>query len=328
MKRLILTFIGLISITFVYAQWTNSGSFTYLTNSSYKVGINTTSPVAKFEVVGPGTSLVDIINVKNNASGNIQIYSGSSTSSHLGSFLINRSRGTVTSPSAVSANDFVGAFGGSAYINSAYRNIASIQMNVGSNPGTTSYPGTIVFSTIASNGTALAERMRISELGYVGIGNNNPQNALEVNGTVKATSFLLGTAPLVSSQWATSGSNINFTAGIVSIATTTAPSGYKLAVGGKIISEEVVVKYQANWPDYVFETDYKLPSLSELELFIKANKHLPEVPTASEVAVNGLSLGQMNATLLKKIEELTLYVIELKKENDVQQKLIDELRKE
>lgn len=98
--------------------------------------------------------------------------------------------------------------------------------------------------------------------------------------------------------------------------------GYKLAVLGKAVAEEIVVKLQANWPDYVFEDQYRLSLLSELEEFIKANKHLPDVPTADEVKENGLSLGEMNAMLLKKVEELTLYVIELKTKIDEQNQVI------
>lgn len=93
--------------------------------------------------------------------------------------------------------------------------------------------------------------------------------------------------------------------------------GYKLAVAGKAIAEEVVVKLQGSWPDYVFGDNYNLPSLSELEQYIRINKHLPGVPTAQAVKGDGLSVGEMNAILLKKVEELTLYVIELKKEIEV-----------
>jgi hypothetical protein len=64
------------------------------------------------------------------------------------------------------------------------------------------------------------------------------------------------------------------------------------------------------WSDYVFNDDYKLRSLSSLESFIKQNKHLPEVPSAKEVEEKGISVGDNQALLLKKIEELTLYVIE------------------
>lgn len=104
---------------------------------------------------------------------------------------------------------------------------------------------------------------------------------------------------------------------------TTDPKGFKLAVAGKAVAEEIVVQLQGNWPDYVFEERYKLVSLPELEQFIRTNKHLPDVPSQQQVMENGVSLGQMNAILLKKIEELTLYVIELQKQNEEQQKQID-----
>ncbi|MBL0740740.1 hypothetical protein [Chryseolinea lacunae] len=92
--------------------------------------------------------------------------------------------------------------------------------------------------------------------------------------------------------------------------------GYKLAVAGKAVAEEVVVKLQGSWPDYVFEGDYKIPTLLELNAFIQQHKHLPGVPSQSDIAQVGINLGNMDAVLLKKIEELTLYVIELK--NDVE----------
>lgn len=95
---------------------------------------------------------------------------------------------------------------------------------------------------------------------------------------------------------------------------TTDTHGYKLAVAGKAVAEEINVKLQANWPDYVFDGHYKLPVLSDLDEFIRANKHLPDVPTAEDVKQNGLSLGEMNAILLKKVEELTMYVIAQQKE--------------
>lgn len=94
---------------------------------------------------------------------------------------------------------------------------------------------------------------------------------------------------------------------------TTNTHGYKLAVAGNVVAEEVVVKLQTNWPDYVFEDGYKLPSLIELAKYLKQYKHLPEVPTASEVYENGVRLGEMNVILLKKVEELTLHIIEMDK---------------
>ena len=94
------------------------------------------------------------------------------------------------------------------------------------------------------------------------------------------------------------------------------PSNYKLAVGGDIIAERVVVKLQTAWPDFVFKKSYGLRPLSEVESFINQNNHLPEVPSAEEVADKGIDVGAMNAKLLQKVEELTLYLIEMKKENE------------
>ncbi len=90
----------------------------------------------------------------------------------------------------------------------------------------------------------------------------------------------------------------------------------RLTVKGLIHAEEVKVSLQVPGPDYVFEKNYKLLSLSETETYIQQNKHLPEVPSAKEMETNGISLSEMNMLLLKKVEELTLYLIEMKKENE------------
>lgn len=99
-----------------------------------------------------------------------------------------------------------------------------------------------------------------------------------------------------------------------------------LAVKGKIHAEEVKVDLSVPAPDYVFDSNYKLPSLEEIKSYIDANNHLPEIPSAKELEANGITLGEMNMLLLKKIEELTLHVIELKKENDAQNIRINELQ--
>ena len=115
-----------------------------------------------------------------------------------------------------------------------------------------------------------------------------------------------------------------FNGGNVGIGTTD-PGSYKLAVKGKVGCGELVVTDVSKWADFVFDSNYDLMSLSELDAFIKENKHLPEIPTTKEVSENGVSVGEMNAKLLQKIEELTLYVIELKNENIKQNKIIEEL---
>jgi len=96
---------------------------------------------------------------------------------------------------------------------------------------------------------------------------------------------------------------------------TTDPKGYKLAVNGNIRAKEIKVEI-SNWPDYVFAKDYTLPSLAETEKHIKEKGHLTGMPSAKEAETNGIDLGEMNAKLLKKIEELTLHLIYKEKEID------------
>jgi hypothetical protein len=84
-----------------------------------------------------------------------------------------------------------------------------------------------------------------------------------------------------------------------------------LRVKGKLAVQEVCVSPAADWCDYVFEKDYKLMPLTELGKYVKANKHLPEIPTTAEVEKNGVNIGDMNVLLLKKMEEMTLYVLQL-----------------
>lgn len=86
--------------------------------------------------------------------------------------------------------------------------------------------------------------------------------------------------------------------------------GYKFAVAGDMIAESIRVKLQNSWPDYVFSEKYKLPSLSDTHKFILKNGHLPEIPSAAQVSAEGFDLAEMNIKLLKKIEELTLHLIE------------------
>ncbi len=126
----------------------------------------------------------------------------------------------------------------------------------------------------------------------------------------------LNTNLQTSDGWQTGGDNIYINDANVGIGTSNT-FGYKLAVNGVIGAKEVNIEVESPWPDYVFDTDYSLLSINELEQYITKNNHLPEMPTAEEVDKSGISVGEMNTLLLKKMEELTLYLIELKKENQL-----------
>ncbi|WP_461630290.1 hypothetical protein [Labilibaculum euxinus] len=111
------------------------------------------------------------------------------------------------------------------------------------------------------------------------------------------------------------GGNVMF-CGNVGIGKNNPDSGIKLDVAGTIRATEL--KIEAQTADFVFEDNYQLRSLVEIEQFVQTNKHLPDIPSAKEMKEDGVGLAEMNKLLLQKIEELTLYVIQLKNENESQ----------
>ena len=116
----------------------------------------------------------------------------------------------------------------------------------------------------------------------------------------------------------------NLTNGSLGIGTNNT-QGYQLAVNGSAIFTAARIRAYANWPDFVFRKDYQLPSLDSVEQYIQRNHHLPELPSADSVQAAGIDLGVTDAALLRKIEELTLYVIEQKKLLEAQQAMITRL---
>ena len=100
----------------------------------------------------------------------------------------------------------------------------------------------------------------------------------------------------------------------------------KLSVSGGILTSEVLVKEVSEWYDYVFDDEYQLKSIDYLESYIKENRHLPDMPSEKDVLNQGYALVEMDGLLLKKIEELTLYTIELHKQINNQQNIIESLQ--
>lgn len=192
--------------------------------------------------------------------------------------------------------------------------------------------------------TNTAERLRVDQIGNVGIGTTSPMGKLHVsagNIVVDTVNWYCSrnssglVAPIMginkntvyvgdlfgnlnnSLVFRANGSNqmVLSSAGNVSIGTND-PMGYKLAVNGTAIATSMTVKLNANWPDYVFKSSYQLSPLKDIEGYINRNHHLPEIPSAEEISEKGQNLGEMNQLLLKKVEELTLYLIEFKKDNE------------
>ena len=110
--------------------------------------------------------------------------------------------------------------------------------------------------------------------------------------------------------------------GNMSIGTEAVAAGYRLNVRGRIMGEEIRIQALANWPDYVFDPGYKLRPLKEVADHIQTYNHLPGIPAADEVANQGFDMGEMQAKLLEKIEELTLYLLEANNRIDQLEKTI------
>jgi len=178
------------------------------------------------------------------------------------------------------------------YNGSSYGRLLNLGGGVNFYDGNADFGGAIYptdTTLVLASGTNSNEHLLLqpaSNHGNIGLGTYSPKSKLHVNGSVA-----IGPTDMVPA------------------------TGYKLSVAGKVICEEARVQIRNDWPDYVFEPTYKLTPLHELETILKKQKHLPNVPSAKEVKAEGFDLGSMNAKLLEKIEELTLYLIELKKEN-------------
>jgi hypothetical protein len=138
------------------------------------------------------------------------------------------------------------------------------------------------------------------------------------------------TPPASMRNWNLTGNNLlNSNTGYVAIGglptNTPSDTAIKLSVKGTIFAKKLTVT-QSLWPDYVFTPDYKLLTLQQLETFIQKNKHLPGITAAKQVEKNGLNVGDNQAALLQKIEELTLYIIDMNKKLEQQQKQIQALQ--
>lgn len=203
------------------------------------------------------------------------------------------------------------------------------------NNAANTYPGQIGYASnhIMNFRTNGQERMTIDQYGNVnigaptligtrlnvdgGLGKFNAGIAVyDYTGGANNTAVYAAAGGATNTNWAGYFYQGNvYVADDVRIGTTSGATGYKVSVAGKVMCEELKVQLQANWPDYVFAREYELKPLHEVENEIRRTGHLPGVPSAGEIQSNGLEVGEMQRIMMEKIEELTLYMIDLQKEN-------------
>jgi hypothetical protein len=242
---------------------------------------------------------------------------------------------------------------GNATASSGVQNFVSIQPSI-SQTGTAGYRALLISPWLGVGGSGTANylidagtssaahgsgtytsKFVVTSAGNVGINTATPADNLDITGydpIFRITDVTSGNSSFFQQLNNTYGGclrindgttySTRFIGGNVGIGTTDdaswqlATSIYRLAVGGGgIVSTSVTVKLVANWPDYVFNKDYELPSLTTVKTFIDQNHHLPDMPSEQQIAKDGINLGEMNKLLTKKVEELTLYLIEKDKKD-------------
>jgi len=358
-RRHILTvswLLSLASLSTLTAQTIFVPGGTVGTSANGNVGIGATSPLTTLQVVGPTTA-----GERTSTNGVDYLYGWYS----YGKLFVIGSKYS-------SGASFLG-FGIKATPNAAgYLSSTSIAAGRSAFEANAGYLAFLTGgSQTSTDGGAvtIAERVRIDQNGYVGIGTTSPAFQLEVCNSQNAATYIQANNP--------DGLSINAQAGLRAVADTAATyvlahgSGrtvarygitlagyseilvnagnglvcgtsiakplifgtnggermridstgnvgigttsptYPLTVNGTVRAKEVIV--DTGWSDYVFDDSYQLKALSEVEAYVKAEKHLPGIPTTQEVKTEGISVGDMQARLLAKIEELTLHVIQQEK---------------
>lgn len=341
MKKLVCSLISVTICYTIHAQWATNGNNINTTNSGY-VGINTTTPSAKLQInlTEPNSS----IQQKGLLLSTNTFYTvPNETNSYYIKALDN---GNGVTRFTVKGNGYVGLG------TDAPTQVLDVRGNIAAS-GSINVEGDMFLSrtthpygyllrpdvagyrnmAFAASGATALDNIQFVSNHSVFTGNLHVGGSLNIDGgdlilrrTTHPTGYIVrpNTAGFKNIAFAVEGggslelfhvaSDHSTFSGNVGIGTSN-PGTYMLAVEGKIGARSVKVTL-ASWADHVFEKNYPLKSIDSLEAFIHQHKHLPNIPSAAEVKKEGVDLGEMQARLLEKIEELTLYVIELKKEND------------
>lgn len=276
------------------------------------VGIGTNSPNYKLTINGElGFSNVSMNAIKGNTTtGELGIYANNSAAN--GGFMILKPSASVSTPGAAALFS-----SGNESTNGSDQGCIFGNYNTATQTWNTKMVITKAGNLALMNRDIHLRTNGDSNHGIGWYGSGKPFGSVDVDGPVLygfsggALGTVQGTSKNIALSWATDGK--------VKIGNVSTPGDYKLYVAQGILTEKVKVALSSStdWADYVFAPDYKLKPLSEVEAFVKANKHLPNVPSAEQLVKDGgIDVNEMFAKQMEKIEELTLYLIEMKKEID------------
>lgn len=350
MKNIYLSLVTLAISMSANAQWTTSGTNAYYSNTG-NVGIGNTGPISKLQV-GSGTTntgstvamfgtnasgqAVNALSLVNSAGGSAN--NAVSLSFHTAGDYSPTAKISAIAQATLPVTDLAFYSYGSV-LTERMRILGNGNVGIGlPNPGTKLN----VNGVISMDAFAYMSCLRLPSNGYTnlflggalkdngdgtytvrGDGGSNYFGAIRMdNGNTNQGAInFYGGATVGGSDYTVSNATLNsnylqmrIAGGNVSIGTDDS-RGYKLAVNGSAIATSMKVKPNGSWPDFVFLKEYKLPALTEVKAYIDKNQHLPDMPSAAEVRKDGLDLGEMNRLLLKKVEELTLYLIDAENEN-------------
>jgi hypothetical protein len=312
MKKVSLTIVAILGIAqFSHAQWTTNVNNVYNTNTG-NVGIGTNNPVAKLAVY-QSTALGSV--VKNNL-----------LLSSVGGSAANNVQNNIWLVRNAAGSDFTTA--------RLHDGISIDGSFMTPQTDTRTWWERDPTGDVQSWGTAASTYLTIKQ-GNLGLGTSTPAAKLDI--TVSSSNFTnnikfgdanpgylaAGTTGIFMSNNVGSPVFTVLHTGNVGIGQTNPQN--KLDVNGTIHSKSVIIDLNG-WGDYVFKKDYRLRPLSEIKEYIDQNQHLPEVPSEQEMIKKGLDVSKMNTLLMKKVEELTLYLIEKDKKEQEQEQINKDLK--
>ncbi|QEC79296.1 hypothetical protein [Mucilaginibacter ginsenosidivorax] len=353
-KNLLSLAVMLLGCHFSYAQWATVGTVTTTTNT---VGIGTTTPAYPFHLYNTTAR-----STNSGSYSDFGFESYNNTNWQGSRLYFGRAHGTATTPLAVQNGDNIGWFDFYGHDGTTFQRSGQFVLKADGTPSSGIVPGAFLFNLAGADGVN-TERMRITSAGNVGIATSAPISTFQINnGTFKfsvgrcpgvdmnyGTSYIGFNAARIgsgtSANWTIDGDGYNNGGGVIytdvlgNIYLAPIPTAgtatrtltdvnikssitFRVAANGTTYAKAITVT-TTGWPDYVFKKDYTLPSLTDVKTYIDQNQHLPEIPSAQQVEKDGINLGEMNKLLLKKVEELTLYLIEKDKEEKEQEQRLN-----